>query len=271
MKTTKIFSKWMAIIALLSACLPLHAADVAHGQWNQLLQDHVRMGPQGQQSRVDYAAIKKNEAALDEYLARLAKVSQSGFDGWSDDSQLAFLINAYNAWTVKLVLSRYPKLDSIKDIGFLWSSPWKKSFIPLLGETRSLDDIEHKLIRGTARYGEPRIHFAVNCASIGCPALLNRAYKAEILESQLDAVSRGFLSDRRRNGIKKGVLRVSPIFKWYVQDFSKGWQGATSLRAYLAIYAKALGLSDAEKAQLISGKLAIEYSDYDWALNDVGK
>ena len=261
----------MALIALLSACLPLHAADVAHGQWNQLLQDHVRMGPQGQQSRVDYAAIKKNEAALDEYLARLAKVSQSSFDGWSDDSQLAFLINAYNAWTVKLVLSRYPKLDSIKDIGFLWSSPWKKSFIPLLGETRSLDDIEHKLIRGTARYGEPRIHFAVNCASIGCPALLNRAYKAEILESQLDAVSRGFLSDRRRNGIKKGVLRVSPIFKWYVQDFSKGWQGATSLRAYLAIYAKALGLSDAEKAQLISGKLAIEYSDYDWALNDVGK
>ncbi len=258
-------------LVLLAVCPALNAADVSHSQWNQLLQDHVQMGPKGQQSRVDYAGFKKNEAALNSYVARLSNVSQPNFDSWSDDAQLAFLINAYNAWTVKLILSRYPKLDSIKDIGFFWSSPWSKRFIPLLGETRSLDDIEHNLIRGTARYGEPRIHFAVNCASIGCPALLNRAYKAETLESQLDTVSRNFLSDRRRNGVVNGVLVVSPIFKWYVQDFSKGWQGATSLRAYLAIYAKALGLSDAEKAQLISGKLAIAYSDYDWALNGVGE
>jgi hypothetical protein len=257
-------------LILLLLCSPLYAADVSHGQWHQLLQDHVQMAPNGQHSQVDYAAIQRNEVILDGYLARLAKVEKRVFDSWSDDSQLAFLINAYNAWTVKLILSRYPKLDSIKDIGFLWSSPWQKNFIPLLGETRSLDDIEHKLIRGTGRYGEPRIHFAVNCASIGCPALLNRAYKAETLDAQLDAVTRNFLSDRQRNGVRKGVLRVSPIFKWYVQDFSKGWQGANSLREYLAMYAKALGLSDAEKAQLISGKLAIEYSDYNWALNALG-
>jgi hypothetical protein len=257
-------------LILLLLCSPLYAADVSHSQWHQLLQDHVQMAPNGQHSQVDYAAIQRNEVILDGYLARLAKVEKKVFDSWSDDSQLAFLINAYNAWTVKLILSRYPKLDSIKDIGFFWSSPWQKRFIPLLGETRSLDDIEHKLIRGTGRYGEPRIHFAVNCASIGCPALLNRAYKAETLETQLDAVTRNFLSDRQRNGVTKGVLRVSPIFKWYVQDFSKGWQGANSLREYLAMYAKALGLSDAEKAQLISGKLAIEYSDYNWALNDLG-
>ena len=218
-------------LILLLLCSPLYAADVSHSQWHQLLQDHVQMAPNGQHSQVDYAAIQRNEVILDGYLARLAKVEKKVFDSWSDDSQLAFLINAYNAWTVKLILSRYPKLDSIKDIGFFWSSPWQKRFIPLLGETRSLDDIEHKLIRGTGRYGEPRI---------------------------------------QRNGVTKGVLRVSPIFKWYVQDFSKGWQGANSLREYLAMYAKALGLSDAEKAQLISGKLAIEYSDYNWALNDLG-
>ncbi len=261
----------VGFIFLMVLCPALYGADMSHSQWNQLLQDHVRMGPRGQQSQVDYAAMKRNEAVLDEYLARLAAVSTSNFAAWSDDSQLAFLINAYNAWTVKLILSRYPKIDSIKDIGYFWSSPWKKSFIPLLGENRSLDDIEHKLIRGTARYGEPRIHFAVNCASIGCPALANRAYKAETLDSQLETATRNFLSDRRRNGISKGVLLVSPIFKWYVQDFSKGWQGARSLREYLAIYAKALGLSDGEKAQLISGSLAIDYSKYDWALNDVGK
>ena len=271
MNAVQKLGRLMVGVTLLVACLPLNAAEVSHQQWNQLLQSHVRMGPNGQQSQVDYAAIKQQEAALDQYLARLSKVSQAGFESWSDDSQLAFLINAYNAWTVKLILSRYPKLDSIKDIGFLWSSPWSKRFIPLLGETRSLDDIEHNLIRGTARYGEPRIHFAVNCASIGCPALLNRAYKAETLESQLDTATRHFLSDRRRNGMSKGVLLISPIFKWYVQDFSKGWQGVNSLREYLALYAEALGLSAAEKAQLISGKLAIDYSDYNWALNDLSK
>ena len=133
----------------------------------------------GQASRVDYSAFQKNQKVLQAYLASMSAVSRSEFDSWTKDQQLAFLINAYNAWTIEFVLSAYPDIKSIKDLGSFFSSPWKKEFINLLGETRSLDNIEHTLIRGSGRYNEPRIHFAVNCASIGCPALLNRAYTAE--------------------------------------------------------------------------------------------
>ena len=110
------------------------------------------------------------------YLAATSAVSRAEFDRWVPADQLAFLVNAYNAWTVQLVLQGYPKIASIRDLGSLLQSPWKKRFVPLLGETRSLDEIEHSLIRGSGRYREPRAHFALNCASVGCPALRPEAY-----------------------------------------------------------------------------------------------
>jgi hypothetical protein len=201
------------------------------------------------------------------YLDQLAKISREQFDSWPKDDQLAFLINAYNAWTVELILTKYPDLESIKDLGTLFQSPWKKKFIPLLGEKRSLNDIEHGLIRGSGRYNDPRIHFAVNCASIGCPALRNQAYQGDILEKQLEEATTLFLSDKSRNRLNDGELLVSSIFKWYREDFERGWRGAADLPQFLALYKNSLGLGDAEAGKLAAGNIAIGFLAYDWKLN----
>ncbi|MGM8888049.1 DUF547 domain-containing protein, partial [Psychrobacter sp. 1U2] len=164
--------------ALLAATIMLSSAayaDFNHSSWDSLLDKNVTMTNGGKASVVNYAGMKADNGKLSSYLNATSKVSQAEFNRWNKDEQLAFLINVYNAATIELVLIKYPNIKSIKDIGGLLSSPWKQDFIPLLGKTRSLDDIEHNLIRGSKRYNEPRIHFAVNCASIGCPALLDDA------------------------------------------------------------------------------------------------
>ena len=206
-----------------------------------------------------------HRAVLARYLETLSAVSPAEFDRWSEARQLAFLINAYNAWTVELILRHYPGIDSIREIGGWFRSPWKLSFFDLLGKRRSLDELEHEMIR--ENYAEPRIHFAVNCASIGCPALAREPYRGDELERQLEAATQRFLSDRQRNGLSKGALRVSPIFDWYEEDFAKGWRGLHSLPDFLAHYGDALGLSSAQQRQLRSGALRIRHTDYKWALN----
>ncbi len=238
-----------------------------HARWDGLLKRHVSSTPDGQSTQVDYATFNVERAMLKQYLERTSSVSRADFDAWNNSEQLAFLINAYNAWTVELVLSGYPGIDSIKDLGSLFQSPWKKSFIPLLGERRSLDDIEHGLIRGSGRYDDPRIHFAVNCASIGCPALRAEAYVGARLEGQLGDATQRFLRDKSRNRIDAGRLKVSSIFKWYRQDFEKGWRGAANLGAFLALYRAPLGLDTALAVDLAAGKMAIDFLDYDWRLN----
>ncbi len=257
------------LLAFTLVAPPANATETefSHHLWDQLVQDHVQLLNQGRESRVDYQGMGADEEKLEQYLQTLAEVSIEQFDGWSKEDQLAFLINGYNGWTVKLILSKYPDLVSIKDLGYLFQSPWKRKFILLLGKKRSLDDIEHNLIRGSGRYNEPRIHFAVNCASIGCPALSNRAYIGRTLDNQLEEATRLFLTDRTRNRMKKGRLRVSAIFKWYRDDFQKGWRGANSLEEFLLLYRVGLGL-DKEQAQAVaSAKIAITFLDYDWQLN----
>ena len=139
-----------------------------------------------------------------------------------------------------MILTKCPDLESIKDLGSFFQSPWGKSFIPLLGGTRSLDDIEHGLIRGSGRYKDPRVHFAANCASIGCPSLRAEAYVGDRLDEQLEDAARSFLRDRSRNRLDEGELKVSSIFKWYRNDFEKGWRGKHSLAQFLAGYADSL-------------------------------
>lgn len=244
------------------------AVEPEHALWDTLLKQHVINQHGGKATVVDYAGFKEHRNQLKDYLELLASVSTSDFDSLSKDAQLAFLINAYNAWTVELILTRYPDLESIKELGSFFRSPWKKAFIPLLGATRSLDDIEHKLIRGSDRYQEPRIHFAVNCASIGCPALRDEAYRAEVLNAQLEQQTQLFLADQTRNRLQKDHLAVSSIFKWYREDFEKGWLGYQSLDSFLLNYADALGLQAQHKQLLEQGKLKIKFLDYDWKLND---
>ena len=142
-------------------------------------------------------------------------------------------------------------------------------FVPLFGEQVSLDHIEHELIRGPQGYGDPRIHFAVNCASIGCPALRPEAFVAEKLEQQLEEATSLFLSDRSRNRLDGNTLRVSEIFDWYEEDFEQGWRGTDSVAQFLARYREALGLPDSIAAKLQQDDLRIRHLNYDWSLNAV--
>lgn len=239
-----------------------------HDVWNRLVQQHVRWSHDGHASTVDYLGLAADKTKLQSYLAALSAVQRKAFEEWPRETQLSFLINAYNAFTVQLILTQYPDLKSIKDLGSFIQSPWKKPFVSLLGQTRSLDDIEHGLIRGSGRYRDPRIHFAVNCASIGCPALRPEAFLPERLNEQLEDQARRFLSDRTRNRIKDDALEVSPIFKWYREDFEQGFRGDNALSDFLARYAAVSGLNAAQSSDLRSGKLAIRFGDYDWRLND---
>ncbi len=238
-----------------------------HALWNALLSSYVISLPGGKSTQVNYSGFAHAQSTLDSYLQSLSAIDQQSFDQWDKADQLAFLINAYNAWTVKLILKDYSSIKSIKELGSLFESPWKKEFIPLLGKIRSLDDIEHGLIRGSGRYAEPRIHFAINCASVGCPALREEAYVGHKLDAQLEHQTYRFLSDRTRNRLEGNTLKISSIFKWYREDFELGWRGSNTLEAFLAIYAKPLGLNKTQIRQLQQDEIDIEFMDYDWRLN----
>lgn len=257
---------------LWAGCSTAQAAGPDHGLWDGLLHRHVVSVADGHATQVDYAGMARERTRLKIYLNALAAVKPAEYRQWPKPDRLAFLINAYNAWTVELVLSRYPNLDSIKDIGGLFGNPWKKRFIPLLGQTRSLDDIEHDLIRADGVFEEPRIHFAVNCASVGCPALRGEAYVGARLESQLEDATQRFLADRSRNRFNPDTqqLEVSKIFDWYRQDFERGWGGYTRLSQFFARYADALSDTDNAIRMLRAGRFRLVHLDYDWTLNARG-
>lgn len=256
-------------IAFLAVMRPGFAADFDHSQLNGLLEKYVSSSNGGSSTTVDYAGIKQSEAILSRYLERTALVSRQSFDAWPKSQQLAFLINVYNARTIELVLQGYPGIASIKDLGSILSSPWSKEFIALLEKTRSLDDIEHQLIRGSGRYNDPRIHFAVNCASIGCPALRAEAYSMDRLDAQLEDQTLKFLADRSRNRLKGATLEISSIFKWYGQDFETKWPGSNPLEGFLLRYSSALNLSKADQLRLKGGGLPLRFLTYDWRLNSL--
>ncbi|MDD8059462.1 DUF547 domain-containing protein [Shewanella metallivivens] len=247
----------------------VQTGQALHQQWQALVSQHVKPINHGSSSTVDYAAMQQQRTQLQSYLKQLSSISQMQFDAWNKASQLAFLINAYNAWTVEFILTKYPDIESIKDLGGLFSSPWDKSVIPLLGKNRSLNDIEHKLIRGSDRYNDPRIHFAVNCASIGCPALLEEAYTGAKLEQQLDAQTKRFLADTSRNYAKGDTVYLSAIFKWYGDDFTQGFAGADSVEAFLLLYPNALQLNAEQQVAAKKQQLDIDFLDYNWSLNAV--
>lgn len=244
-----------------------HAAGFSHASWDILLKKYVSPVRAGLATQVDYSGLTKVRSQLKQYLSATSSISRAEFDHWSSAEQLAFLINTYNAWTVELVLTGDPNVASIKDLGSFLQSPWKKNFILLFGESRSLDDIEHGLIRGSGRYKDPRIHFAVNCASISCPALRPEAFVAERLEAQLEDSTKLFLSDKTRNRLDVDGFKVSSIFKWYREDFERGWRGTNNLAQFFTRYSQSFGLDNKTSVALSSGNISIEFLDYDWALN----
>jgi len=157
-----------------------------HQQWQDLLQTYVNTN-----GDVDYKNLKKNERKLDTYLDLISKNPPQ--DSWTKNQKKAYLINAYNAFTVKLILDHYP-VESIKDIGGFFSSPFTTEFAKIDGKLYSLDDIEKGML---LKMGDPRVHFAVNCASESCPKLLNEAYVASKLDKQLDASSKTFVNSNK--------------------------------------------------------------------------
>lgn len=231
---------------------------IDHSAWNALLGKYVDGA-----GMVDYAAWKASsadQAALDAYLAHL---SSAAFTRESDRaSQLAYWINAYNAVTIKGILREYPTTSirnhTAKVLGY---NIWKDIKLSVAEGSYSLEQIEHETLR---KMGEPRIHFAIVCASIGCPRLLNEAYDAKKLDAQLTANTKAFFADRSKFQYdpSTGEFSVSPIVKWFAEDF--GGNQAAQLRT-IAPY---LPDASARDAAARGGNVRIAYLDYDWGLND---
>ncbi len=267
---TQLFTGYLrCIIGLLLITLSMSTKaisstfDHSHALLNQVLNRHVVVFDNQRKSAVDYQAIAKQPKRLNDYLTQLSAVTPTQYASWSSDQQLAFLINAYNAFTIKLIIDNMQAFNrgdaqSIRDLGHFFTSPWEQSFFQLLGEQRTLDWLEHEKIR--VDFQEPRIHFALVCAAVSCPKLRSEAYKAERLAAQLEDQTNTFLSDRDRNGVDEQGIYISKIFKWYGDDFN-------GLHRFLGNYADALTDSSSHLEAMRTSKLPIRYTDYNWELN----
>lgn len=233
--------------------------DHEHATWSRLVRQYVRDG------FVDYQGLKRNgEQQLDAYLQSLQAVCRGNYDDSTRSQQLAFWINAYNAYTVKLILKHYP-LQSIRNIGVLPGAAFRESFIALsklVGDGQalmSLNDIEHEVLR--KKFLEPRIHFAIVCASKGCPSLRSEPYRARDLEAQLTDAAQRFVRDPSKNRFDPATrtLHLSAIFDWFHEDFEKA---ASTVPTFVARYAE-----PDVAAALLAGNVQVEHLDYDWSLN----
>jgi hypothetical protein len=269
---------FVAIVAfLLAASAAAQGFDHEHKAWSALLKKHVVLIDGGKASQTRYAGFQQDRAALKGYLDALSRVTPAEFQGWSKAQQMAFLINAYNALVVEKVLTRYPGLKSIWDFGKLFGNPFKDRYFTLLGREGSLDWIEHEVLRKPGVYDEPRVHYTVNCASVGCPMLREEAYVAARLEAQLEEQARRFLADRSRNRYQPegNRLEVSRIFDWYQEDWTSGYRGlegkGPALRTreqYFAGYAELLADRPEHRKAIEERQAALRFLDYDWRLND---
>ena len=202
---------------------------------------------------VDYEGFKSEEVKLDQYLKVLEKTDTKTL---SRNEQFAFYVNAYNAWTIKLILSGYPGIKSIKDLGSLFKNPWKKKICRIDGEVIALDDIEHNILR--PRFKDPRVHFAINCAAKSCPPVRSEPYRGGDLDQQLDEMTRAFINELESNRLEGHTLYVSSIFKWFAEDFNKDIVG------FFLKYAKG---DLKEQLEVNKEKIKVKYLDYDWSLN----
>ncbi|UJP64776.1 DUF547 domain-containing protein [Mongoliitalea daihaiensis] len=222
----------------------------SHEIWDKLLQTHVSVD-----GKVNYQGFIQDKNKLQVYLDNLSQHAPDR-KTWTQNEQLAYWINAYNAFTVKLIIDHYP-LKSIQDLQPKLNIPlvntvWNLEFFEIGGKKASLDEIEHKILR--KEFDEPRIHFAINCASFSCPKLLNEAFMPAKLEKQLQATAVDFINDPKRNKISANAVEISQIFSWFKGDFTKNGSIIDYLNQYSAIK--------------INPKAKVSHLSYDWSLNE---
>ena len=228
--------------------------SIDHSVWNGILMSYLDVNHPSGVNRFDYASFSTDDSQeLDDYIGML---ESTVIDGFKRDEQMAYWINFYNALTVRVILDHYP-LKSIRDISLPGSrsGPWKAKLVTVKGVQLSLDDMEHAILRPI--WKDARIHYAVNCASIGCPNLAATAYTAANLESMLDNAAGEYINHPRGVNRKSRRLELSSIYKWYSEDFGD----RNELKAHLLKYAKG------DTVDMIKGASGSPRYDYDWDLN----
>ena len=235
-----------SLFALALSSSSLLAIDQEHKALTEILAKHVV--PSG----VKYKALKKDHAKLQAYLKELSSVTPKELKSWKEAEQLSFYINLYNAATLDLVLKHYPIKSFKEDIKK--GGPWKLKSVTALQKSLSLDEVEHEYLR--KNYNEPRIHFALNCASAGCPPLRAEAFTGSKLETQLEEQTKAFLASDK-NEISGSSLKLSPLFDWFKDDFVKK---SGSVEAFVDPYFP--------KQKISPGKVKISFTDYGWSLNE---
>ncbi|MGI9491501.1 MAG: DUF547 domain-containing protein, partial [Geminicoccaceae bacterium] len=230
-----------------------------HTPWSLFLERYLALGADGI-NRVAYGKVSaEHKAKLVQYIDDLVALPISSYNR---PEQMAFWVNLYNALTVRVILDHYP-VSSIRDIdispGFFSDGPWGKKLVTIEGEHVALDDIEHQILRPI--WQDPRIHYAVNCASLGCPNLLPKPFVAATLDQQLDQAAVDFINHERAVSIKGGELEVSSIYSWFGDDFGGRDR---DIIAHLKRYAAP------RLADKLSRFSSIDDDQYDWRLNDAG-
>lgn len=241
----KIVFIMVALIGMAAICQGQEHLE--HNTWNGLLKKYVT-----EDGHVDYVGFKNEEKVLDEYLAVLSQSHPK--ENWKKEDQLAFWINAYNAFTVKLIVKNYP-IKSIKDLAggiYKVNTPWDIKFIKMGDETYDLNNIEHGIVR--KQFNDPRVHFALNCASVSCPKLRNEAFVGSKINEQLDDQSAAFVNNKEKNSIEKSTAAISKIFTWFSDDFKESGGVVKFINKY----------SDVK----MTGETVISYLEYDWNLNE---
>ncbi len=231
-------------------------ATIDYADWGDFLSRHLQTTPSGV-NVIDYGAVtQEDRAALAALIARLEAVPISTY---SREEQLAYWINLYNAATVQVVLDHYP-VETIRDIdisgGLFSDGPWDAELLTVEGETLTLNDIEHRILRPI--WMDPRIHYAVNCASIGCPNLRPEPFRGETVEAVLDQAARDYLSDPRGLKIDMDRIIVSKIYDWFFEDFSKQ---DMRLLDHLTLYVDPALVDQVNRIGEVHG------THYDWQLN----
>jgi len=266
------FIRISRVLILILVTIPLYAFDHTYGDYRKILNAYVKEG------RVDYLALQKDRADIDAFVKEIAGVTDSEYGSWSREQQLAYWINTYNGWFLQIIIDRYPirgarlygvsyPENSVQRIPNLWDNVKTKA----AGREVSLRDIEHKIL--ISQFREPRVHFAIVGAALGCPLLRTEPFHADSLDTQLSDAARAFINDPSKVqwDEPQRKLKISRIFDWYSSDFQiaadDSWKKLYSKRAgivaFISRYLPAPVTDDLKKS-----KAKIEYLDYDWTLNN---